>query len=112
MDTMSSTTLWAALGAALAGAGVAFALARAFYGALLRDANAKTERALRAKAQANELLLQARRHAELMQKELVQTRRQRPAAARPIVAPLPVPEAVHDDEPPATGFAATMPFTG
>jgi hypothetical protein len=98
--------------AAIVGAGVGFAVTWWVANVRLRDANARIERALNARAHANDLLVQARRQVEKLQKELALARRERPAAVRPPPAPTLPAQAADDDEHerPAHGFAPTMPF--
>lgn len=121
---MDSMTQWIALLACSAAAALAAGwLGRLHYGRRIADLNARIERADKARAHASELLLQARRQIEGLQKDLVMSRRSRPAAAPP-PAPAAAPGAaskrpvLHDDHEdpqdtrimPTHGFAETLPF--
>jgi hypothetical protein len=113
MNLLTSVTLFAALLAALVGAGLAYALTRSAYAAKLRDADARLERMQKGRIQANDLLLQARRQTEMLRKELEIARRLRAPAALPAAEP---PTAAAEEAPvgpisrPASGFADTLPL--
>ena len=106
---MSTASILVALCAALLGAGLAFALARSYYTAQLREANGRLERALKGRHEARDLL----RQIEILRKELELARRLRAVPARPTPA---AANDLHDDTPtvvlrgPASGFANTLPF--
>ena len=110
---MSTASILVALCAALLGAGLAFALARSYYTAQLREANGRLERALKGRHEARDLLRQANRQIEILRKELELARRLRAVPARPTPA---AANDLHDDTPtvvlrgPASGFANTLPF--
>lgn len=125
---MDSMNQWLALLACgTAAALVAAWLSRRHYAPQVRDLAARIDRADKARAHANELLLQARRQIEGLQKDLVASRRSRhsTAASRPAPPPA-VPAAApsagpsralrQDDDQqdtrimPPPGFAETMPF--
>jgi hypothetical protein len=96
------------------GAGLCFVLMHMRYGGLMHEATQRTDRAMKARHQANELLLQARRQIELLNKEVELARRLR-AAPKP--APAEVAPTLADDDAPtlvmkrtANGFADTQPY--
>lgn len=83
---MASTTFLAGLLGAALGAVLAFAGAWLHYTTPLRAARTRVEQLLRTLAQTNEMLMQARKQTEAVQKELEQARRSRtvpqPSAVR------------------------------
>ena len=98
------------------GAGLCFVLMHMRYGGLMHEATLRIDRAMKARHQANELLLQARRQIELLNKEVELARRLR-AAPKP--APAEVAPSLSDDDAPtlvmkrtANGFADTQPYEG
>src|SRR5262249_51372595 len=102
----------ALLGSAACGAGLAWLLARSYFGAKVREAQGRTAHVQKARAQTNELLAQARRQMNLLRQELEIARRLRamPRPAQPRV------EETRDEAPPivlgrqAAVFADTLPF--
>lgn len=98
----------AAAAAMLVGAAAAFGLTRSWFKARLNLAHQRIAHLVHARAQANEMLSQARRQVEMLSKELEMHRRQRtmarhaPAAA-PAAAPVQVDVVVD-----GTGFADTL----
>ena len=99
-----------AIGALLLGAGLCFVVMHTRYGERMHEAALRIDRAAKARQQANELLLQARRQIELLNKEVELARRFRVAAP-------PEPAALVAPDEPATvvmqrpaGFADTLPY--
>lgn len=128
MNSISFAEAIALLGAALVGAAVAALLVHLQVRRRLQEMQTRAERAEKSRVHANELLLQARKQIEQLQKDVVMSRRIRPPApahggeakaaapaAEPAAARRPL---LSDDDPsgdtrvmPSHGFAETMPFT-
>ena len=115
MDSISlPVAALVAVGALALGAGLCFVLMHMRYSNLMHEAALRIDRAMKARHQANELLLQARRQIELLNKEVELARRLR---ATPRPAPEPPARPVIDDDAPtlvlkrtADGFADTLPY--
>lgn len=111
---LSSTTLLMVLSSASVGLLVATLASRAHYGGQMRALRAQLASLRTSKAQADELLAQARRQAEFQQEELRIARRastrvepQRPPVAKP-KATVDLPEVFIGM--PSHGFQETQPF--
>jgi hypothetical protein len=107
------STLLIVVFAALVSAGLAVLVAGAFFSARMRDLNARLEKTDKARAHINDMLMQARRQAENLQKELLEARRTR-GGVHVTKGRLAIPE----DEPQGTviqgppgGFAPTQPMS-
>jgi hypothetical protein len=84
------TLILAVAGALAAAAGITFVVMRMMYGNKINEMAARLDKVEKSRTRTNEMLLQARRQTENLQKELVQARRgSRPAApeAKPASAP-------------------------
>lgn len=119
---MSTAGIWtwlpAALGGLAAGGAVAFLATRGVYVKRLAEAALRQEHLQRVRDQTNELLLQARRQADMLSKELDLMRRQQalqrvqagpaPSPATAPAAPVIVAAAAREQPDPATGFSDTV----
>ena len=122
MDSISlPVAALVAVAALVLGAGLCFVLMHMRCSNLMHEAALRIDRAMRARHQANELLLQARRQIELLNKEVELLNKEVELARRLRATPRPAPEPparpVIDDDAPtlvlkrtADGFADTLPY--
>jgi hypothetical protein len=115
MATLQVGTLLVLLCAAAASAALALVAAHFFYGARMRELYTRLEKADKARAHTNDMLMQARRQAEALQKELLQARRIKDKVSLVQKARLPeLDDSAHTGviHGPPGGFAPTqaMPF--
>jgi hypothetical protein len=75
MSESQMTLILAVAGTLVAAAGITFVVLRVMYGNKLGEMAARLDKVEKSRARTNEMLLQARRQTESLQKELVQSRR-------------------------------------
>ena len=102
MGDLNTTTMILMGGAATGGALLAVAGSYFFFGRRSKELLERLDKADKSRARTNDMLMQARRQAEALQKEMLTTRPNRPAA--PVAAPAAKPEM-------ATAAAAPAKYT-
>ena len=80
MPEAQLTLILAVAGAVLASGVVTFLVMRTVYGSRMGEISARLDKVEKSRARSNEMLMQARRQTETLQKELVQLRRPRGSA--------------------------------